>query len=157
MSRLWTPRRELQALRCREPCIRVHSSLLMPGHPCDPLPSFTPPGELLSQQGTDLAPEKDQYQAEHSAAGIGNAASPGRVTAIAWSTATSWVRRNLRMPTLCLESGMVVGPTLHCSWGHMSCVLHCSKRCHSHRLCSFSASFLLFQSSRSCLTDQYPC
>lgn len=44
---------------------------MIPGHPCEPLPSLTPPGELLSQQVTDLTQEEDQYQVEHSSADCG--------------------------------------------------------------------------------------
>lgn len=44
---------------------------MIPGHPCEPLPSLTPPGELLSQQVTDRTQEEDQYQVEHSSADCG--------------------------------------------------------------------------------------
>lgn len=45
----------------------------MPGDPCESLPSLTPPGELLSHQGIDLAQEEGQHQVEHSAADFGRA------------------------------------------------------------------------------------
>lgn len=50
LSKLVTPKQELQAL----------SSQLMPGHHCNPLPSLTALGELLSQRGIDLAREQGQ-------------------------------------------------------------------------------------------------